>query len=85
MSGDTYTIQIRQRGVVTLPNIIRETYGLGEDDVLTLIDLGGTFVLSPRTPVVPRLARAIEKKREQHGVTLDQLIEDVRENRHREE
>ncbi len=41
MATDTYTIQIRQRGVVTLPNALREAYGLGEDDVLTLVDLGG--------------------------------------------
>ncbi|KPV45430.1 AbrB/MazE/SpoVT family DNA-binding domain-containing protein [Alicyclobacillus ferrooxydans] len=85
MATDTYTIQIRQRGVVTLPNALREAYGLGEDDVLTLVDLGGTFVLSPRVPVVSKLARSIEKKREQSGVSVEELLDDLYQNRHGKE
>lgn len=78
----TYTIQIRQRGVVMLPNTLREAYGLGEDDVLTLIDLGGAFVLSPRISVVSKIARVIEKKRDQAGISLEELIANVRQYRH---
>lgn len=85
MATDMYTIQIRQRGVVTLPNALREAYGLGEDDVLTLVDLGGTFVLSPRVPMISKLARAIEKKREQNGVSVQELLDDLYQDRHGKE
>ena len=85
MATDTYTIQIRQRGVVTLPNALREAYGLGEDDVLTLVDLGGTFVLSPRIPMISKLARTIEKKREQSGVSVEELLDDLYQDRHGKE
>lgn len=81
MTTPTYTIQIRQRGVVTIPTEIRRQYGLDEDDVLTLVDLGGVFVLSPRVSVVPKLAREIERKREQSGVTIEELIEGVQKDR----
>lgn len=81
MATGSYTIQIRQRGVVTIPNEIRQEYGLDEDDVLTLIDLGGNFVLSPRISVVPKLAREVERKRERAGVTIEDLIEGVQRDR----
>ena len=85
MATDMYTIQIRQRGVVTLPNALREAYGLGEDDVLTLVDLGGTFVLSPRVPMISKLARSIEKKREQSGISVEELLDDLYQDRHGKE
>ena len=78
---NSYTVQIRQRGVVTIPTELRREYGLDEDDVLTLIDLGGVFVLSPKISMVPKLAREIERKREQAGVTLEELIDSVHEER----
>lgn len=81
MATDMYTLQIRQRGVVTIPTEIRRQYGLDEDDVLTLIDLGGTFVLTPRMSMVPKLAREIEKKRQRAGVTVEELIEDIQRDR----
>ena len=40
------TIQIRQRGTVTLPAALREKYGLGDGDPLTLVDLDGAFLYS---------------------------------------
>lgn len=85
MTTDTYTIQIRQRGVVTLPNALREAYGIGENDVLTLVDLGGTFLLTPRAPMISKLARSIEKKREQSGVSVEELLDDLYQDRHGKE
>ena len=43
------TIQIRRKGVITLPVELRSRYGLDEGDVLTVEDLGdGTILLVPR-------------------------------------
>jgi bifunctional DNA-binding transcriptional regulator/antitoxin component of YhaV-PrlF toxin-antitoxin module len=57
------TIHLRKRGVLTLPKRLRESYDLHEGDALHLIDLGGVFALTPLRPVVPALAREIERRR----------------------
>lgn len=82
MPTDMYTIQIRQRGAVTLPTALREAYGLGEHGVLTLLDLGGAFVLSPQVSMISKLTRTIEKKRKQRGVSVQELLDNLHLDRH---
>ena len=53
------TIQIRQRGTLTLPADLRQRYGIQDGDSFRLVDLDGVFVLTPMTPMVPELAREI--------------------------
>lgn len=77
------TIQLRGRGSVTLPAPLRQRHGLREGDPLTLVDLDGVFVLSPRIGVVGRLAREIESLRRESGLSLDDLLTGVREERAR--
>jgi bifunctional DNA-binding transcriptional regulator/antitoxin component of YhaV-PrlF toxin-antitoxin module len=67
------TIQLRSRGVLTLPKALRDKYDLGEGDALYLVDVGGTFVLTPMQPMVPSLAREIERLREEAGLSTEQL------------
>ena len=73
-------MQVRDRGVVTLPKPLRERYGLGVGDVL---DLDGVFVLSPRASVVPELAAEIERLRLEAGYTTEELLESLRGERER--
>ncbi len=75
------TIQVRQRGTVTLPSGLREKYGIREGDTFRLIDLDGIFVLTPMTPMVPELAREIEKARLESGLSIDELLRTLREQR----
>lgn len=77
------TIQLRSRGALTLPAPLRERHGLHEGDPLTLVDLDGVFVLSPKIGIVGKLAREIEYLRRESGLTLDELITTVREERAR--
>lgn len=76
-------VQVRDRGVVTLPKSIRERYGLGTGDVLDVLDLDGVFVLSPRTSVVPELAAEIDRLRVEAGVTTEDLVAGLRAERER--
>src|SRR2546428_13621663 len=59
----TMTIQVRGRGTLTLPASLREKYRLGEGDPLTVVDLDGALLLSPRALVVPRLAAEMDRLR----------------------
>ena len=71
--SQTTTIQIRQRGTLTLPAALREKYGLGDGDPLTLVDLDGAFLLTPRILTVPRLAEELERLRKKKGLSLKDL------------
>lgn len=77
------TVQIRQRGTLTLPAKLRARYNLDEGDVLTLVDLGDAFFLSPKVSVVPKLAAEIERLREEAGLSVEDLLEGLDEQRRR--
>jgi AbrB family looped-hinge helix DNA binding protein len=77
------SIQIRKRGVVTLPAELRQKYGIEEGDTFRLIDFDGIFVLTPMVPMVPELAREIEKMRLEAGLSIQELLEGLREQRAR--
>jgi len=77
------TVQVRKRGVVTLPSELREKYGIEEGDTFRLVDLDGIFVLTPMVPMVPELAREIEQARREAGLSAQELLEGLREQRER--
>jgi bifunctional DNA-binding transcriptional regulator/antitoxin component of YhaV-PrlF toxin-antitoxin module len=78
---DTKVIRVAQRGVVTLPKSLREAYGLEAGDLLTLLDLGGVFVFSPRQSEIDALADRITKSLEAKGETLESMLQVLREER----
>lgn len=77
------TIQVRKRGVVTIPSEIREKYDIQEGDTYQLVDMDGIFVLTPMIPMVPELAREIERFRREAGVSMEDLMQGLREERER--
>lgn len=76
-------IQIQDRGVITLPAELREKYGIKNGDVFRLVDLNGVFVITPMVPMIPELARKIEQARLEAGLTIEELLERLREQRAR--
>lgn len=77
------TIQVRDRGVLTLPADIREKYGIQPGDTFRLVDLDGIFVLTPMVPMVPELAREIERARIEAGFSTEELLRSLRDQRER--
>ena len=75
------TIQVRKRGTITLPVIIREKYRLEEGDPITLLDMGEGVFLSPKRSLLPKLAQEIERLKEKHGISTEELIAGVAEQR----
>jgi AbrB family looped-hinge helix DNA binding protein len=76
-------LQMAQRGVITIPKSLRESYGLRPGDTFTLIDLGGVFVLSPRRSEIDALADKIADQWVQDGETLETMLQALREERDR--
>ncbi len=75
------TVQVRQRGNVTLPIDIRKRYKVQDGDTYRLIDLDGLLVLSPMAPMLPELAREIERARLEAGLSMDEMLKGLREQR----
>ncbi len=75
------TIQVRQRGTLTLPAGLREKYGIRTGDTFRLVDLDGILVLTPMVPLVPELAREIERVRQEAGLNTGELLAALREQR----
>lgn len=68
-------VQMRAKGGLTIPADLRQKYGFEEGDVFTLVELGdGSFVLSPRVSLVPKLVAEMEAIRTEAGVALDDLL-----------
>lgn len=83
MRDDVTHLLMGQRGTVTLPADLREKYRLEPGEVLTLVDLAGVFVLAPKVSVVTKMAQEIEAMREEAGVSLDEILGALREERRR--
>ena len=81
--NDTTTVQMTKRGVVVLPKTLRETYNLQPGDSLTLLDLGGVFVISPQRSNVDALADRITQSLTDSGETLESMLLTLREERER--
>ncbi len=75
------TIQVQQRGAITLPIELRQRYNIQPGDTFRLVDLDGIFVLTPMAPLVPELAREIERSRIAAGLSVEEMLQALREQR----
>ena len=76
-------IQVRKRGVMTIPSELREKYDIQEGDTFQLVDMDGIFVLTPMVPMVPELAWEIERFRLESGISVEELMQGLRGERER--
>jgi len=77
-------VQVRSKGTFTLPAELRRKYGVNEGDFFSIIDLGdGDFLFSPKVVQAKQLSDRITKTLEEDGVTLDDLLTALDEERER--
>jgi bifunctional DNA-binding transcriptional regulator/antitoxin component of YhaV-PrlF toxin-antitoxin module len=77
------TLQMAQRGVITIPRSVRESYGMKPGDTFTLLDLGGVLVLSPQRSEIDVIADRIAQEWAERGETLETMLQALREERDR--
>jgi len=77
------TLQMAQRGVITIPKSLRESYGMQPGDTFTLLDLGGVFVLNPRRSEIDAIAEKMATQWTKDGETLETMLQALREERDR--
>jgi len=78
---DTMIVQVSQRGLVTLPKVLRDSYHIREGDQLSLLDLGGVFVLSLRRSEIDGLAEQVQAALAAKGESLESMLVVLREAR----
>lgn len=81
MDSNSKTVTLRRRGILTLPADLRKRYRLEEGEPLTLLDLGGVFVIAPKVSVVPKLVGELERLREEAGIRVEDLLEGLDKQR----
>jgi len=81
--SEALALQLAQRGDVRLPKSVRDRYDLKLGDLITLLDLDGVLVLSPRNFEVDLLADKITQALAEKGETLESMLRTLREERQR--
>ena len=74
-------VQINQRGVITIPKSLRESYGIRTGDILSITDLGGVFMVVPRQSEVDTIANMIASQWIENGETLETMLQALQEER----
>ena len=82
---ESVTLQMAQRGVITIPKSLRESYNMRPGDTFTLLDLGGIFVLNPRRSEIDAIADRIAAQWSEDGESLETILKALREERERRE
>lgn len=78
----TATVQIQSKGMITLPIDLREKYKLEKGKMLSVIDLGeGKILLTMKASRLSKITARIEENLKEENVTLDDVLEQLDEER----
>jgi bifunctional DNA-binding transcriptional regulator/antitoxin component of YhaV-PrlF toxin-antitoxin module len=77
----TYEIQLDADGKLALPAELRAALGMSEGDIVTLVTSGQSVSLVPTRLIVPEVAERITQIMKEEGVTLDDLLNDLDEQK----
>jgi len=77
----TYTIRLRDRGQITIPQTVRENLAVRSGDLLTLVQIGDAYFLTKKELQLPKLAKEFSTIMAEEGVTLADLLEGLEEER----
>ncbi|MBI2265445.1 MAG: AbrB/MazE/SpoVT family DNA-binding domain-containing protein [Armatimonadetes bacterium] len=74
-------IPVTERGVVTIPASIRKKLKLSPGTLLSVYPVGNAVVLSPGGSEVYQIAKEVEAMASEEGVSLEELLADLKEQR----
>jgi AbrB family looped-hinge helix DNA binding protein len=76
--------RMREKGQITIPANIRESLHLSRDSVLTVTKVGEGILLTPKPSVFESVSEKFSKAAKTKSITLDDLLKDLKKNRHKE-
>lgn len=72
-----YPIQIRQRGQLTIPRKLRESFAIEDGDTLTILPVGDTLVLAPRALRSAELIDRLADMLDESDLSMAELLADL--------
>lgn len=81
MTQPVYSIRLRERGQLTLPQTVRKSLDLSAGVVLTLVQIDNILLLSRRESEIPELSQQFSVLMQESGVSLAELLEGLDEER----
>lgn len=76
-----FTVRVRERGQITLPQSVRNSLAVDTGDTLNLVQIDDILLLSPRQTMIPRLSQEFTELMQEEGVTLAELLQGLEEER----
>jgi AbrB family looped-hinge helix DNA binding protein len=77
-----YEVQVRSRGVITLPKKLRDKNNIADGEILNLIELSGdVFVISRRRAEIDGIANKLAGELLDSGESLESVLTTLREVR----
>ena len=76
--------RMREKGQVTIPANIRESLHLNSDSVLSVTRVGDGILLTPKPSVFEAVSGKFSKAAKAKGISLDNLLKDLKKIRHKE-
>ncbi len=74
-------VRVRSRGQLTIPQDMREALSLDESTGLNIFRVGKVLIMSPKRLQRTSLAKEVEREMKRQGLTLKDLISDLRVQR----
>ena len=75
--------RVRIRGQITIPQDIREEMNLDEQATVSIFRVGRVLLMTPKRLERASLAKKVEREMKREGVTLEDLLADLRRQRKR--
>ncbi len=75
--------RVRNRGQITIPRDLREEMDLGEESTVNFFRVGKVLLITPRRSQRVALARKMGKEMKRQGVSLEDLLADLKAQRKR--
>ena len=77
------TVKLWGRGQLTIPKEVREALDLTHEEFLSVFCVGRCLVLTPKKLTRASLAKDVEKAMKTQGLSLDDLLRILKEERRR--
>ena len=76
-------VKLRSRGQLTIPQEMRDALQIDERTGLNILQVGKVLIMTPRRLERVSLAKEIEKELKKEGLSLEDLISDLKTQRKR--
>jgi bifunctional DNA-binding transcriptional regulator/antitoxin component of YhaV-PrlF toxin-antitoxin module len=77
----TYTVRLRERGQLTLPQTVRRDLAVDDGDILELVQMDDLVWLFPRRALLPKLSKEFTALMEAESVSMADLLQGLEEQR----